>query len=451
MFGARIGALRTSHTLRDCRMAQTIAEHARANGRTTGFDYLRIILSLSIILWHGISLSYGTEVELAWWRGPVGTVMHFVLPMFFALSGFLVAGSLDRCPTLVSFSGLRILRIVPALAVEVTLSALVFGPVLTSYQLGAYFSDPRFAHYFLNMVGDIHYQLPGLFGGNPIDGMVNAQLWTIPFELQCYLAIGGLATAAILHRRSLLLWLVILGQAMWAWRAISLGDNLGSGGASGAVLVISFLVGILFHLYRDRIQLRFSFFLIALAGGLVLSTLPHGAYYLPIPATYVTVWLGLRNPRMIKLVASGDYSYGLYLYGYPFQQAVASIGPATHHWWINIGVALPAAFLIAILSWHGIERPMMAFRRRLPPIEAALVLLVRAPGPLTGLGGRLPWQGMLTLVAILGGGAGTLLLINANEGLAVLAVLGSFAATALLARLGVAGRFSGLAPRSASS
>ncbi len=427
-------------------MALTIAAHAQATGRTTGFDYLRILLSLSIILWHGISLSYGPAVELLWWRGPVGTAMHFVLPMFFALSGFLVAGSLDRCPTLVSFFGLRVLRIVPALAVEVTLSALLFGPALTSERLQDYFTDPDFSHYFLNMVGYIHYVLPGLFNDNPVARTVNAQLWTIPFELQCYLAIGGLATAAILHRRLLLLCLVLLGQGMWAWRVISLGDDGGSGGASGPVLVISFLVGIVFHLYRDRIQLRRSLFLIALGVGFALSALPHGAYYLPIPATYVTVWLGLRNPRPVKLVASGDYSYGLYLYGYPLQQAVASIGPPAHHWWINIGMALPAAFAIAFFSWHQIERPMLALRKRLPPLEAWLTGLTRAPSPVAARVG-LFGQGVLALAALAGGGAGTLLLINANEGPAVIAVLGSFAAAVLLARFGAPARFSGLAPR----
>jgi peptidoglycan/LPS O-acetylase OafA/YrhL len=430
-------------------MPLTIAGQAQRAGRTSGFDFLRIGLSLCIILWHGISLSYGPTVELVWWRGPVGTAMHFVLPMFFALSGFLVAGSLDRCPTLVSFFGLRVLRIVPALAVEVTLSALIYGPLLTSYTVGTYFSDPQFARYFLNMVGDIHYVLPGLFADNPVSATVNAQLWTIPFELQCYLAIGGLATAGVLKRRSMLLCIVIIGQSIWAWRALTLGDSGGSGGASGPVLVISFLVGVLFHVYRERIPLRPSLFLIALVGGFGLSSLPHGAYFLPVPATYMVVYLGFLNPRPMKLVASGDYSYGLYLYGYPLQQAVASIGPASHHWWVNIGLALPAAFLIAVVSWHRVEKPMLALRRQLPFVEAAIVGLVRRP-----LQARLTpaWQRKpLAILALAGGVAGTLLLINANEKLAAFAVLGSFAAAAQMSRVGTEGRLTEVAPRSASS
>src|SRR4051812_44634124 len=122
-------------------MSLTIdARMIATRGRTTGFDYLRIGLAISIVLWHGIITSYGWAVEAVHWRAPEGVAFRFVLPMFFALSGFLVAGSLDRCRTLLGFFGLRVLRIVPALAVETTLSALIFGPLLTSDRLAEYFA-----------------------------------------------------------------------------------------------------------------------------------------------------------------------------------------------------------------------------------------------------------------------------------------------------------------------
>jgi peptidoglycan/LPS O-acetylase OafA/YrhL len=105
--------------------------------------------------------------------------------------------------------------------------------------------------------------------------------------------------------------------------------------------------------------------------------LPHGAYYVAMPATYVTIYLGLLNPVRNKYLLSGDYSYGLYLYGYPVQQVFASLGPWTHHWYLNLLVSLPATFLVAGLSWHVVEKRALGLRRHLPRIERRLVLLAR--------------------------------------------------------------------------
>ncbi len=188
--------------------------------KSSGFDYLRFGLATSLILWHTIGTSYGSDAQL-----DVPLVLRIlelsILPLFFSLSGFLVAGSLDRSPGLVTFFGLRILRIVPALTAEVTLSALILGPILTVVSLSAYFSSPLFRSYFLNILGDIHYELPGVFLSNPAPNVVNSQLWTIPFELKCYIALGFVAILGIVRRRSVLLALVVVAQIIFAVRGFA--------------------------------------------------------------------------------------------------------------------------------------------------------------------------------------------------------------------------------------
>lgn len=356
--------------------SRSISERVRqTGGRTSGFDYLRVCLATGVIATHSASTSYGHASDPIVWAGPQRVVEHLILPMFFALSGFLVAGSLERCPTLVSFFGLRILRIVPALSVEVLLSAMIFGPILSSLDLATYFTSPDFYSYFLNITGDIHYHLPGVFANNPIPRNVNEQLWTVPFELECYIALGGLAVVGIMGKRRLTLAIVCIGQALWAWQAWKRGE-VGVGGANGPILVLCFLVGILFFQYRDKIRLGKPLFVLSIVLCVGLGLLPHGTYYLPIPATYLTVYLGLLNPPRMKYLLSGDYSYGLYLYGFPVQQAFASLGPWAHHWYLNLIVCLSLAFLIACFSWHIVEKPALSLRRHLPAIERKLVSLV---------------------------------------------------------------------------
>jgi peptidoglycan/LPS O-acetylase OafA/YrhL len=186
---------------------------AAASNRPAGFDYMRLILASAVILTHSFMVTGTSAQAVALWYSDYRAVFGLILPMFFALSGFLVAGSLERNKSLVSFLGLRAIRLVPALALEVTLSALILGPLLTTMQLHDYFISPLFSHYFLNIIGDIHYHLPGLFNKNPVGSKVNSQLWTIPFELLCYISLAFIAFLGIAARRNMLALLLITSQA----------------------------------------------------------------------------------------------------------------------------------------------------------------------------------------------------------------------------------------------
>ena len=80
-------------------------------------------------------------------------------------------------------------------------------------------------------------------------------------------------------------------------------------------------------------------------------------------SAYLTVYLGLLEPPRLKVITSGDYSYGVYLYGFPVQQAmVATLGAAGMHWYINFPVSLMIAAILAIGSWHLVEKHAAGFR-----------------------------------------------------------------------------------------
>ena len=348
----------------------TISDRLDAvDNRPTGFDYVRIGLALAVILAHSFFLNYG-GAQAAECEGIFSKFTPLIVPMFFALSGFLVAGSLERAKSLFVFFGLRVFRIVPALTVEVLLSALILGPLLTEFPLSVYFRDSAFWAYFLNILGEIHYHLPGLFIHNPTTS-VNGQLWTVPYELACYVLLGALACVNAYKRGWLLIAIFGTLQALQIVNTIYR-FNPNYNGAGGSTIVLCFAAGLLLYRYRDKIVYSGPLALVAFVLSVVSIEVPNAIRFAPLPMAYLTMYLGLRNPKLDRVVSSGDYSYGLYLYGYPVQQAVITLLPGMREWYWNLLISLPIAAAIAALSWHLIEKPVLSRKKILQKINDSL-------------------------------------------------------------------------------
>lgn len=341
--------------------------------RPSGFDYLRIFLALSVMVMHATSTTYGQAADLILLASPWRPFIRAVVPAFFVLSGFLVCGSLNRCRTLVTFVGLRVIRIYPALGVEVLISAIIMGPIVTTQSLAEYLSAPEFLRYLLNVTGHISYSLPGVFEENPFSGIVNGQLWTVPYELYCYIVLTTISLFGIVRRRIFALLFTILFMAThllarlikhdWQYEPIV-------GAPPGPLLIAYFLAGIVFYQYRDETPAHPGWAVAATVGSVVsLAVLPLGEY-LAIPLLgYLTVYLGTANPPRSLVTKAADYSYGVYLYGFVVQQTVMAAFPdlRTPYW--NLAIAMPLAVVLAAASWHFIELPAMALKPGLKRLE----------------------------------------------------------------------------------
>jgi peptidoglycan/LPS O-acetylase OafA/YrhL len=95
----------------------------RYGGHTTGFDYLRIALAIAVVMHHSLVVTDQPLTEWLWTYWPRG-FLATLLPAFFALSGFLVAGSLIKRVSIPAFVAMRLIRVVPALTVEVLADTL---------------------------------------------------------------------------------------------------------------------------------------------------------------------------------------------------------------------------------------------------------------------------------------------------------------------------------------
>lgn len=333
----------------------TISERIARCPRANGFGHLRIGLAICVVCFHSYVLCTGSAAGMP---RIVREAANLVLPIFFALSGFLVAGSLARSGSLFEFFSLRVLRICPALATVVLLSALVLGPILTRSPMGAYVSDPEFLRYFLNAIGVIHYSLPGVYLDNPVGGVVNGSLWTIPLEMISYLALGVLALLRVTRNGALFSALVFLLSAVIPIGVWVSGDPLLFGAVQGRVLVFDFLAGVSLFALRSVVPFHRGLALLsALLAGACLFR-PGLSYLACFPIAYCTTWMGLRRLPRSPRILNGRYSYGLYLFAYPLQQALWLLSPF-RMWWSNLALALMFGLPCAALSWRFVEKPIL--------------------------------------------------------------------------------------------
>jgi peptidoglycan/LPS O-acetylase OafA/YrhL len=347
---------------------------AATQGRPAGFDYLRILLAASIVGWHSIVVCYGGVAQHDAGFGVFRPLWAMLLPMFFALSGFLVSGSLERARTMVGFMGLRIIRLVPALAVESAIAMLLLGPLFTKLSLGAYLSTSQTYKYLANIVGHIQYKLPGVFDGNPMPSIVNAQLWTLPYELYCYIVLGVIAVTGAYRIKALLVGALVIAQVDVVHLLLT-SPRYDDMFISGPVLLLCFLYGCALYRFRDNLPWNGLLALLSALAGIALLGFKLGTAFAAAPVAYVTVYLGLLSPRRHPLVSSGDYSYGIFLYGYPLQQAMAAALPFSRVWYLNLLLAGPCIAVVAWLSWHLVEKRALHLRGLLKRLEARWIPL----------------------------------------------------------------------------
>ncbi|MET0251670.1 MAG: acyltransferase [Novosphingobium sp.] len=373
----------------------------RNDGIGPGFHLLRHALATAIVLFHCRAAIYwsvsaatlaathqvatGLTRESTWTlEDVVRPGIHSLVGMFFALSGFLVTGSALRTRLMRHFFVNRALRIIPALSVEVTLSALILGPIVTVLPLAAYFTDPMFFRYFGNIVGHITFYLPGVFETLPWPRIVNGNLWTLPAEFWCYAIIMAVMVLRLLPRRDLLL--ALLAGAMVAMLVAMQIDPVrydvkGENMYTASYITFLFCAGGVAFLHADRIPLHWGLFLAS--GALYWASMFFGVLtpLSGIPLTYCMIFVGMTSFPLWDRWVKSDYSYGIYLYGFPIMQ--------TYVWLLMpvfTGIALPLRLAIlfpltivttlafAAVSWRWIEKPALGLRRKLfraPALPAA--------------------------------------------------------------------------------
>ena len=326
-------------------------------GSRNNFNLMRLVAAWMVIYGHAWAITAAPGGDLVTWLTQFKFAGGVAVDVFFVISGFLIAASLER-NSIGSYLASRTLRIVPGLAVCAALSAFVLGPLLTT--AADYWQRPEVWRYFwVNAtLKSSEFFLPGVFESLPRTA-INGSLWTLPIEARLYIALLLAGGAGLLTRRRYTpLWLLAMaaGYALARWKA-PLPDYI----ANYAWCTAFFISGTALWLNRERVRLSWW----ALLALLAVAALTRGGPWFHIPyyllLCYGTLFIAFV-PKL-PMIRHTDLSYGLYLYGWPAQQLVLL---ATHDTrpLANMAWATVLALVLAALSWFLVERPALHLKRR---------------------------------------------------------------------------------------
>jgi peptidoglycan/LPS O-acetylase OafA/YrhL len=318
------------------------------------------------------------------------------VPIFFAVSGFLISASFERARNLRAYFTNRLLRIYPALWVCLLVTIGVI------YWVGTSFSRVDFLKWFAAQASFLQCYNPEFLRGFGIGndkpwyfgtflhpnefrgkGVANGSLWTIGVELQFYCFFPAL-------------W---LGLKRVLKRAPSPKDAL-------AVFIFFFLLALLLHyVVSPRIEsatVKYMigqtflphFFLFSLGWALQrnMETLEKffvgkglwwlGGYFAFLCAldysagyTYIMkepwaqVILGCMAVSLAytgrglarKLLRGNDISYGVYIYHMVVINVFSELFWRGSGWWVC--AMMGTTYLLAFLSWRFVEKPCLALKK----------------------------------------------------------------------------------------
>lgn len=277
--------------------------------------------------------------------------------VFFSVSGYLISTSWYRVPVARVYLAKRALRIFPALVAVVVLTTFAVGPLVTTSP--QYFSSPQTWGYLGNVTLFATYRLPGVFEGNPLHA-VNGVFWSLGPEFVCYLVVLGLGL--LLRRRRLTA--AVAMTALLVVVAVLPVQPLGE----TASAMVFFGVGTIIAAVLDgrRLPLWPVAVLIALwvgAAALLPDLWPLAHLQLAwLFVPYIVIALGQASTPVLRRAARfGDFSYGLYLWGFLVQQVVVAVGPPLP-FALNLVVVIAVTGLLAVASWHLIEKRALALK-----------------------------------------------------------------------------------------
>jgi peptidoglycan/LPS O-acetylase OafA/YrhL len=187
----------------------------------------------------------------------------------------------------------------------------------------------------------------------------------LEYEFLFYVILAILGVIHILRKGSFLVLFIIFFALPAALRYINLSPWLSTWWFYSLVFFRYFAAGMVFYLFRMYIPLNKYLALLSFCMLILLLFTGKFVEIFPLPGSYLIFYLAFsKNIKLHSFAKYGDFSYGLYIYAFPIQQAITfyfhnNLSPLT-----NFIFSYPIALICAVISWHVIEKPSLKLKNR---------------------------------------------------------------------------------------
>ena len=342
-------------------------EKMQKRTRDNNFSIIRLIATVFVFAGH-MGVIMGIQPPLLG-----GFPLHELgVMMLFMISGYLITMSWLSDSHPLRYSVRRFFRLWPPFAVMILIMVFLAGPLVSDLGIRGYFQSD-YKSYLRNLGLLITYSQPGVFLNLPAANTTNGSLWTMPVEAALYILTPLLLTLLRLKGRSkwsFRLMTVLTGAMVltdFSLRMFCADTGIviyGMDLLPAYHLTVMYLIGMLFTWEEMRkclnLQVGCAAMFLLLFCQVLSGPLQYLALYMIFP--YFIFSFAFAPGAVFKNIGRKmDLSYGIYLYGFFFQQLVVSLQQQSG---VSLGyiktflLSLLPTLAAALLSWYLVEKPM---------------------------------------------------------------------------------------------
>lgn len=347
-----------------------MAEKENRVSRGNNFNLLRFTAAWFVFAGHQAIIMGIDPPRFAGFR------LHDIgVDILFLIGGYLISKSWSSDPHPVRYAVKRFFRLWIPFAVMILIFTFVTGPLLSELGPAGYFNS-WYGIYLKNLRLFVVYAQPGVFTKLPYPNVTNGSLWTMPVEAAFYvltpfllgrnrnpekmLRITAAVTAVICAAD------LIIRAFFPDLFVVFYGTDL----VSSLHLLVFYLIGTLYAQKNARVSKNPQTAAVLLAVQIAVQFFAKPIRYLLLFLTLPELVFSFALAPDAKFGAFGkryELSYGIYLYGFIFQQLVMQIAQ-----WFHFPKSYPVMLLLAaaptvaaaFFSCILVEQPSMKLSKK---------------------------------------------------------------------------------------